>query len=1210
MRKFLAVLWMLGTASFCGATWFGENVGKGADIMMMDLRYPWWAESTYNAHWNFSLLAPDNFSGYGGFSYGVESLPPDHRPNLSPEIQAAVRPASVWSFWGADKQGEPVRIVTSSRFNYPRQYVGEGASGSLGGPSWPILRNRWYTMVLRVWRPAGKPHARYSYIGRWVKDVEARHWYLYGVARVPSPVAGFSGNGGFLEDYWFNGRSVRALHRRLGYYRKNGVWHKSDTVTFKVPKQDVYWVVNKLENNTVLAMELSSNRSLLPFQLKGKILEPGKTHSFTIDEPPLPTLDKPVIGSVSAESNGRQVHVSWTIPEFSSPMLAYKVEVFADPSCSNQPLAVSERRRPSERDVLLSVHAEHPAIRLSLTDVFDQPFKPVVVRAQTVGNPASAPAVHAAPGLNYEFIIREKERHVNVLFPVCEAARRSREEKHYWVSLSELAKGKTIRRGVTHGFNTSLRGRRHSGYAFKFKGLLKVPADGLYLFHMRGTDGYRIWIDHQNVLTFDGLHGPEPRAFSMNLSKGMHPLAVDYFVDKQEPFFNLEWEGPGFKRQSIPAEALLHQVKAPIPVAVIKAVEIGRNGMARVSIHLDAKGQKIQDVQLFLDDMEIARLKPEALHYSGLLPAGSHRLWTRTRYNRNWTSDSLSVPFQAPSLPLSGWKLGIAAESRLPRNIAQTGTDRFRFIGEGEYVLYREVQGDFTLTCRIDRCLGRHGEPVNGSSWVGLTVRERPSENNHRWGQEFSLYQTARHGLRTSPDFDDLGGSRMSQQQFPANHPWLRIVRHGNGFSAWTSADGANWRFGTSAFLPMKKTVGAGIVFRALPQDAMVYFQAEVSAVSLVPGIPAAGAEPAATPAKNTEDCTLTGIAVAPSNPNVVVLRSSVRGLIRSEDGGRSWRSANGALKGTANVVRSVAIHPLHPEIMLRAAGVGNGVAGSGLYRTRDGGAHWTKLNFPGDFDGRGPSALCGEVIAYHPAAPNIILVGTESSGLFRSTDGGISWKRILPGNQRFTAVGWNIHSARPDGSGWAHAVTCPDAMMTVLGRGPCRRKTERRLATDYKSTDGGKYFWKACERTDLGYFNFTFFQPQYHDVVLYGTTHGLVFTYRGGRKTYLYASHRAVERLRPMTALATGRVKNQTWPRTYLQSLDPTVTRRASCAYYKAQFPFQWVPFSPDPHSGVIAISPCDRTDRAPGNFWWFLCTDALYRLDDATHTFKKVFE
>ena len=146
------------------------------------------------------------------------------------------RPGSVWSFWGASKAGEPVRVVASSEFTYPMQYIGEGASGSLGGQVWPFVRQQqWFTVMMRVWQPAGVANPQEAFVGRWVKDVAANRWHLYGIMRLPVATNSFTGNAGFLEDFGHGGRSVRSLHRRLGYCRKDGQWLKSDTVTYDVP---------------------------------------------------------------------------------------------------------------------------------------------------------------------------------------------------------------------------------------------------------------------------------------------------------------------------------------------------------------------------------------------------------------------------------------------------------------------------------------------------------------------------------------------------------------------------------------------------------------------------------------------------------------------------------------------------------------------------------------------------------------------------------------------------------------------------------------------------------------------------------------------------------------------------------------------------------------------------------------------------------------
>jgi len=54
---------ILGSAS--EACWYGENVESGSDIVMMELRYPYWPVSTYFACWNMHFV-PHGGPFYGG----------------------------------------------------------------------------------------------------------------------------------------------------------------------------------------------------------------------------------------------------------------------------------------------------------------------------------------------------------------------------------------------------------------------------------------------------------------------------------------------------------------------------------------------------------------------------------------------------------------------------------------------------------------------------------------------------------------------------------------------------------------------------------------------------------------------------------------------------------------------------------------------------------------------------------------------------------------------------------------------------------------------------------------------------------------------------------------------------------------------------------------------------------------------------------------
>ena len=253
--------------------------------------------------------------------------------------------------------------------------------------------------------------------------MESKKWHLYGIMRLPVSATSFTGNAGFLEDFGNGGRSVRSMHRRLGYCRKDGRWLKSDTVTYDVPpkrgEMDTYWIVNILPeaDHEMLAMELSSNRALLPIKLQGKPLELGKRHVFTAKQPELPTLDRPELRDVKAESNGKQVVVSWAIPASASPQFTYRVEVFDNPACQGQPRVIREERMPTVQTVLVEAAITKPTVRLTITDVFDQSATPVTKTATQVAIATPAPNAAAKPGLEYELLHKDSSRHENVFYP-------------------------------------------------------------------------------------------------------------------------------------------------------------------------------------------------------------------------------------------------------------------------------------------------------------------------------------------------------------------------------------------------------------------------------------------------------------------------------------------------------------------------------------------------------------------------------------------------------------------------------------------------------------------------------------------------------------------------------------------------------------------------------------------------------------------------
>jgi len=153
-------------------------------------------------------------------------------------------------------------------------------------------------------------------------------------------------------------------------------------------------------------------------------------------------------------------------------------------------------------------------------------------------------------------------------------------------------------------------------------------------------------------------------------------------------------------------------------------------------------------------------------------------------------------------------------------------------------------------------------------------------------------------------------------------------------------------------------------------------------------------------------------LAVAPSNPNHVWAGTgeawAIRdadvmgdGIYRSTDAGRTWSHAG--LRETGRIGR-ILVHPTNPDIVFACA-LGR-VTGPqderGVYRTTDGGRTWQRVLFVNADTG------CSG-LSMDPKDPNVLLAGTwhvvmhtwamssggEGSGVFRSRDGGTTWQRL-----------------------------------------------------------------------------------------------------------------------------------------------------------------------------------------------------------------------
>src|SRR5262249_35885141 len=106
-------------------------------------------------------------------------------------------------------------------------------------------------------------------------------------------------------------------------------------------------------------------------------------------------------------------------------------------------------------------------------------------------------------------------------------------------------------------------------------------------------------------------------------------------------------------------------------------------------------------------------------------------------------------------------------------------------------------------------------------------------------------------------------------------------------------------------------------------------------------------------------------------------------GVHRSSDGGRTW-----TLPGVPNTVPfAEAVAPSPDFARNRAVFVG---AGDGLYRSLDGGDRWQRV-LPG-------SRVLSLAISPGDAEAGLLLAGTETDGVLRSDDLGLTWAGTSPG--------------------------------------------------------------------------------------------------------------------------------------------------------------------------------------------------------------------
>ena len=205
-----------------------------------------------------------------------------------------------------------------------------------------------------------------------------------------------------------------------------------------------------------------------------------------------------------------------------------------------------------------------------------------------------------------------------------------------------------------------------------------------------------------------------------------------------------------------------------------------------------------------------------------------------------------------------------------------------------------------------------------------------------------------------------------------------------------------------------------------------------------------------------------TAVAGIPSQPYTYYFGATGGGVWKTEDGGLNWKCVSDGFFRTGSV-GAIAVSESDPNVVYVGMGEapirGNVSHGDGIYRSTDAGKTWKPI-------GLAETSQISRV-RIHPRNPDLAYVAAlghvygpnEDRGVFRTSDGGKTWERILFRNTKTGAIDLGLDSSNP---------RIIYAALWEAGRTPYSLSSGGPGSGLFKSTDGGATWTEISRQKGL----------------------------------------------------------------------------------------------------------------------------------------------